>query len=436
AASSPEDRGAAPDRGVRSGGGALKKVLSRKDTVYEPAFFHPKRPELYLLSDEGRDLVGCAKINLMLEPRLEFVFAEEGKDVNCSYSPADDLSMVQWSYEGRKDTKVFLGALESEVRPALPEKSILAGLFRVRGKDKAILQLRSADNPGEYYETGLKAPGKLKAVSKLNRSSIEPKRFAKSWDLYTPSFDGRQIHGIVYAPEAWVKGTKRYPAIVWPHGGPDWSESHDFRAAFQFWALNGFVVFAPNFRGSLGYGKAFETLNDGDWGGGHIKDLVWGKRALEKLPYVDPDRIFIAGGSFGGYSVLSAITQYPREFKAAAAYVALANLFTFLKSIPPDPAWQAEFLKEVGDPVKDEALLKERSPFFHADRVAIPLKIWQAENDVRTVKAEMDAFTARLKELGIPVDYVVLPREGHGLSRKESLRQIMEGTVEFFRKSL
>src|SRR5690606_5387765 len=138
------------------------------------------------------------------------------------------------------------------------------------------------------------------------------------------------------------------------------------------------------------------TLNDKDWGGGHIKDLIWAKRAMEKLDFIDKDRIYIVGARFGGFSTLSTITQNPKEFEGAVAIVALANLFTFMKSIPEDPAWQAEFLTEVGDPVKDKKLYEERSPYFHAEKIAIPLKIYQAENDVRTVKAEMDQFVAKL----------------------------------------
>ncbi|TBR20853.1 S9 family peptidase [bacterium] len=412
-------------------------LLAKADTVYEAAFFHPERAELWVTSDDGRDRVGCASVSLS-SPTLVWTRAEDGKDVWCAYDRRADLSTLTSAYDGRRTLRVFEGAFDREVPLPLPEKAFVSNLAWVRGTTRAVARVSAYDNPGDYFEFDLweGADQPLLKVTKLNVSSIDPALFGKSEDLRFKSFDGLDIHGIVYAPEAWKKDGAKRPAIVWPHGGPDFAESHDWRAIFQFWNLNGFVVFAPNFRGSLGYGKKFETLNDRDWGGGHIEDVVWGKRELAKLPYVDPERVFIAGGSFGGYSTLSAVTKHPAEFRAAAAFVALANLFTFLKSIPPDPAWQNEFAREVGDPVKDEALLKERSPFFHADQVKVPLKVWQAENDVRTVKAEMDAFTGKLRELGIPVEYVVLPDEGHSFQRKESLEQVLQGTVDFFRKNL
>lgn len=412
-------------------------LLAKPDTVYEAKFFHPERAELWVDSDDGRDRVGCAKVALS-SPTVVWAHADEGKDLWCAYDRRSDLSTLTSAYDGRRTLRVFEGAFDREVPLPFPDKTFVSNLAWVRGTTRAVARASAYDNPGDYFEFDLweGSDQPLLKVTKLNLSSIDPALFGTSEDLRFKSFDGLDVHGIVYAPAAWKKDGLKRPAIVWPHGGPDHAESHDWRAIFQFWNLNGFVVFAPNFRGSLGYGKKFETLNDRDWGGGHIEDVVWGKRELAKLPYVDPERIFIAGGSFGGFSTLSAITKHPAEFRAAAAFVALANLFTFLKSIPPDPAWQSEFGREVGDPVKDAALLQERSPFFNADKVKVPLKVWQAENDVRTVKAEMDVYTARLKELGIPVDYVVLAQEGHSIQRKENLEQIFQGVVDFFRKHL
>lgn len=412
-------------------------LLAKPDTVYEATFFHPEKAELWVDSDDGRDRVGCAVVSLS-SPTLVWTRAEEGKDIWCSYDRRADLSTLTSAYDGRRTLRVFEGAFDREVPLPLPEKAFVSNLAWVRGTTRAVARVSAYDSPGDYVEFDLweGAEQPLLKITKLNLSAIDPAHFGVSEDLRFKSFDGLDIHGIVYAPAAWKKDGVKRPAIVWPHGGPDYAESHDWRAIFQFWNLNGFVVFAPNFRGSLGYGKKFETLNDRDWGGAHIEDVVWGKRELAKLPYVDAERVFIAGGSFGGFSTLSAVTKHPTEFRAAAAFVALANLFTFMRSIPPDPAWQNEFGREVGDVDKDQALLQDRSPYFHADKVKVPLKIWQAENDVRTVRAEMDNFTARLKEFGIPVEYVILANEGHSIQRKENLEQIFQGVVDFFRKNL
>ncbi len=415
---------------------ALKKILAKAATRYEPSFFDSESEFLYLNSDEASDRMGCAKIALSNPTKLIWIKTDANKDLECHYKEKSDVTAVVATFDGRIQIDILTGVFGEPISVPFPERAIVSQLSVIPGTTRAVARILTSDSPGNYYEFDI-SPGadtQLTQISELNRSSI--KDFAKSMDLYYDSYDGMKIHGIVYAKGDWVDKAVKRPAIVWPHGGPDGQELHIFHPFFQYWVQKGFVVFAPNFRGSTGYGKKFETLNDGDWGGGHIKDVVYGKRALANLPYVDEKNIFIVGASFGGFSTLSAITQYPKEFKGAVAMVAIANLFTFMKSIPPDPAWQGEFITEIGDPVKDKEFYKERSPFFSAAKIAIPLKIYQAENDVRTVKAEMDTFVAELKQHQVPVDYEILEKEGHSISRSENWEKVLQGTVDFLSKQL
>lgn len=415
--------------------GKITKALARKATNYNASFFSPDSRTLYVISNHLRDRTACGKISVSQPKRLTWAHVKPDRDIKCYQQRSGDITFLLEFFQGQVITRPFTGVFEKELAIPAPERSLVSNFVRLPDESTAYVRIVQANNPGDYYRfdisKGKAAP--LERLAKMNISKIPDSEFAKSYDLNYKSFDGFQIHGIVYAKEEWTKGDKKYPVILWPHGGPDSQELHSYHPFFQYWALNDFVVFAPNFRGSTGYGKKFETLNDRDWGGGHIKDLIAGKKALEKLPYVDSSRIFIVGASFGGYSTLSAITQYPTEFKGAVAIVALANLFTFYKSIPPDPAWQNEFLTELGDPVKDEKLYRARSPYFFAEKIQIPLKIFQAENDIRTVKAEMDQFVERLNKHKIPVEYVVLENEGHGFARTETWQTVLQGTVEFLK---
>ncbi len=412
--------------------GKTRKILSTKATKYMPAFFHPSKNELYLNSDYKSDRIGCAKIIMTRPSKLHWVKTDSKKDLECHFKEVDKISVVVETFDGRINVRLFTSVLGQEIVTPFPKKAIVSQFTLVPGSQKAIAKMVTANSPSEYYMFDLEdGTEKLTAISNLNRSAISKDSFAKSFDLYYKSFDGLGVHGIVYAKEEWLKSNEKHPVILWPHGGPDSQEFHIFHPFFQYWVLNGYVVLAPNFRGSTGYGKRFETLNDRDWGGAHIKDLIYGKRELAKLPYVDANRMFIVGASFGGFSTLSTITQYPDEFQGAVAIVALANLFTFMKSIPQDPAWQSEFLTEIGHPVKNKKFYRERSPYFHAKNIKIPLKIYQAENDIRTVKAEMDQFVDQLIKHKIPVQYEVLLKEGHGLARTESWEKVLGGTVAF-----
>ncbi len=413
-----------------------KLFFRKKNSTFEPAFIDFKTMSLYGNTDYKRDRTGCAKIPFNKPNQVYYVKEEKNKDVRCGYGEWSKLYYISKSFNGRSDLtfykKMFADPIEV---PQLLNNQTVRAIFYDRKTGKMLLKYSAANSPGSLYWFDIKN-NQTSQVLDYNRSSIPQSALATSYDFEYESFDGLKIHGILYAKEDWKKSGKKYPLVVWPHGGPDFYESHNYRKWFQYLALNDFVVFAPNFRGSAGYGKKFETLNDKDWGGGHIRDLVEGRKAVEKLDWIDENNVFIFGGSFGGYSTLATTTFQPKAFKAAVGVVAIGNLFTFMKSIPPDEAWQAEFTREIGDPVKDKKLYEARSPFFHVDKIQIPLQIYQAENDVRTVKAEMDDFVAEMKKQGKPVAYTVLKDVGHGLARPEAQKQVAEGAVRFFKSQI
>ena len=416
---------------------SLVKLLDDNNTTYIPQFFSDDEKRLFFDSNKDRDRMGCAALPLD-NPSAGIQWQKTSKhaDFSCSYSPEGDITLVSSQSRGQEQYQLYRGIFEKPLGIKFPPRSVQSQFTVVPKSQNAIMRVSKSNDPGNFYMFPLNASGdaRLQAISQLNVSKIKDSDFASSYDFDYKSFDGLSIHGIIYAHDSWLKAPIKRPVILWPHGGPDHYESHQFHPFFQYWTAQGFVVFAPNFRGSTGYGKKFETLNDRDWGGGHIKDLIWGKKAISKLPYVNKEQIFIVGASFGGFSVLSAITQYPKASRGAVAMVALANLETFMESIPKDPAWQGEFISEVGDPVKDKELYRERSPYFHAENIRTPLLIYQAENDIRTVQAEMDQFVAKLKRNRIPVTYEVLKGEGHSISKTESWQKIMEGTIQFLNR--
>lgn len=410
--------------------------FKKKNSTFHPTFFGPDSKNLFGVTDYKRDRTGCARIPMTKPNHVYYVYEKKNKDVSCGYGEWSDLYVINESYKGRSELHLYKKMFRDEVPvPQLFNNQSVSTMAFDRTNNNLLLKYSAANNPGSLYNLNIKT-NKQTHVLDLNKSTIPADQLATSYDFEYKSFDGMNIHGILMAKPEWKNSGKKYPLVIWPHGGPDSHERHHYRHWFQYLALNGFVVYAPNVRGSTGYGKKFETLNDKDWGGGHIKDLVEARKAVEKLDYVDEDNAFIFGGSFGGYSTLATVTFEPDAFKAAVGFVAIGNLFTFMKSIPPDEAWQSEFTREIGDPEKDKKLYTERSPFFHVDKIKMPLKIYQAENDVRTVKAEMDQFVAELEKKGKPVQYTVLEDVGHGLERPEARKQVLEGTVEFFRAKM
>lgn len=413
----------------------ISTLFKHKNTVFNPTYFSPNEESLFGDTDYQNDRTGCAEISLK-KPKVKYILQDAQKDISCDYGEWSQLYFVTEKFKGRSSLRAFQRPFQDEIQfPNLFNNQSISAIDFDRKNHTLLLQYSAANNPGSLYLFSLKTKTPELALN-YNLSPLAEKDLATTYDFDYKSFDGLPVHGILHAKPEWLTSGKKYPLIVWPHGGPDHAESHNYRGIFQFLSLNGYVVFAPNYRGSTGYGKKFETLNDKDWGGAHIKDLIAGKNEVAKLPYIDANNIFILGGSFGGYSTLATITFQPQEFKAAVGVVAIGNLFTFMKSIPPDEAWQTEFKKEIGDPEKDKALYMDRSPFFHVKNIQIPLQIYQAENDVRTVKAEMDQFVEEMKKNNKPVQYTVLKDVGHGLETPRSRQQVYEGAVEFFNSFL
>lgn len=207
---------------------------------------------------------------------------------------------------------------------------------------------------------------------------------------------------------------------VYIHGGPDYQSMDEFNPTIQLLVQRGFTVVAPNYRGSTGYGRRFNHLNDGDLGGGDLLDVVEAKKLL------GCSRVAVLGASYGGYLTLMCVTQFPDEWCCAAAIVPFVNWFT-------EKEHEREVLK-LYDEVKmgsDEKLLRERSPIYSAHRIRVPLLVLAGENDPRCPAEETLQLVEKLRGLNVKVEYKVYPGEGHAFLKKEDWVDRVKRTVEF-----
>jgi dipeptidyl aminopeptidase/acylaminoacyl peptidase len=208
--------------------------------------------------------------------------------------------------------------------------------------------------------------------------------------------------------------------VLLVHGGPWGRDSHGYYSYHQWLANRGYAVLSVNFRGSTGFGKAFISKGDLQWGRKMHDDLLDAVEWAVKSGVTTRDKVAIMGGSYGGYATLAGMTFTPTTFACGVDIVGPSNLFTLLETIPP--YWESiklQFYKRMGDPTTDEgrALLKERSPLNYADRISRPLLIGQGANDPRVNVRESDQIVAAMNAKRIPVTYVVFPDEGHGFAR-------------------
>lgn len=206
-----------------------------------------------------------------------------------------------------------------------------------------------------------------------------------------------------------------------PHGGPWARDTWGYNPEVQFLAARGYAVLQMNFRGSTGYGRKFTELGYKQWGQTMQNDITDGVEWLIKQGIADPKRVAIYGASYGGYATLAGVTFTPDLYACAIDYVGVANLFTFMQTIPPYWKPLLDMMYEmVGDPVKDKEMMEKYSPVFHVDQIKAPLFVAQGANDPRVNKAESDQMVEALKKRGIEVEYMVKDNEGHGFHNEEN----------------
>jgi dipeptidyl aminopeptidase/acylaminoacyl peptidase len=273
----------------------------------------------------------------------------------------------------------------------------------------------SDNDPGEVFlfdRRTKKTESQYKVREKLPREAL-----ACMETIRYKSSDGLEIPAYLTIP----KGAKRpMPLVVLPHGGPWARDIWGYNGTAQFLANRGYAVLQPNFRASTGFGKKFLNAGNGKWGETMQDDLTFGVKHLVANGAVDPKRVAIMGGSYGGYATLAGVAFTPDLYAAGVAIVAPSNLLTLLDSIPA--YWEAgrkSLYMRMADPgiAEGKAQLMRQSPLNSASKIKSPLLVVQGANDPRVNQAESDQIVIALRDRNFPVEYLVAPDEGHGFKR-------------------
>ena len=298
-----------------------------------------------------------------------------------------------------------------------------------------LISASSDTEPGEIYlfdRKNHKLALQYKVREKLPRGSL-----AEMKPVHYKSSDGLEIPAYLTLPKG--VPAKNLPTIMFPHGGPWARDTWGYNGYAQFFANRGYAVLSMNFRGSTGYGKKFIDAGNKEWGRKMQDDITWGVKYLVDAGIADPKRVGIFGGSYGGYATLAGVAFTPDLYAAAVDLVGPSNLITLLDSIPP--YWESIrqlFYQRMGNPTTPEgkALLVERSPLTSAGKIKTPLLILQGLNDPRVNHAESEQIVIALRDRGFPVEYILIPDEGHGFARPVNNMASVMATEIFFAKYL
>ena len=302
--------------------------------------------------------------------------------------------------------------------------------------EKSWLVSASSDTePGETYLFDRRTH-KLTLQYKV-RESLPRESLSQMKSIRYKSSDGLEIPAYLTLPKS-IQG-KNLPTIIFPHGGPWARDFWGYNGYAQFFANRGYAVLSMNFRGSTGYGKKFLDAGNEQWGRLMQDDITWGVKYLVAEGIADPKRVGIFGGSYGGYATLAGVTTTPDLYAAGVELFGPSNLITLMESIPP--YWESirvMFYKRMGDPTTPEgkALLIERSPLTSASKIKTPLMIAQGANDPRVNHAESEQIVIALRDRGFPVEYLLIPDEGHGFARPVNNMAAVMATEKFFAQYL
>jgi dipeptidyl aminopeptidase/acylaminoacyl peptidase len=249
--------------------------------------------------------------------------------------------------------------------------------------------------------------------------------------VHYPSRDGKfAISAFAYVPNN-IKPNGKFPAIVYIHGGPASQFEDSFNPLVQYLVNQGYLIIAPNYRGSLGYGKEFMNANFRDEGGNDLNDVLDAAAWISKSPFVDPKKLVVMGRSYGGYLTMMAVTKAPNLWAAGVPIVPFVNWFTEIQN--EDPELRQGDLAIMGDPVENKKLYEDRSPINFISQVKAPLLIMAGGNDPRCPKSEAQQVADTIRKNGGIAQLKIYENEGHVFARVENQIDAYQRVSDFLK---
>ena len=238
------------------------------------------------------------------------------------------------------------------------------------------------------------------------------------------------MEGVLTLPPSGA--AKALPAVVLPHGGPfGVNDTAGFDWIAQAFASRGYAVFQPNFRGSGGYGAAFQAAGHGEWGRKMQTDISDGLAELVKQGIVDPKRVCIVGASYGGYAALAGVTLQQGLYRCAVSYAGIGDVARMVDDDASATNYDPIMVRNLKEEIGIGRDLKAVSPMRFVDKVSVPVLLIHGTNDTVVPFSQSSRMADALRQAGKTVDLVTLPSEDHWLSRSETRLAMLQATVDF-----
>ncbi|MXR41154.1 alpha/beta fold hydrolase [Halobaculum sp. WSA2] len=356
---------------------------------------------------------------------------EDGGEWNVDGVVVDeDTNRVAYSRNVEGYTELTVGEftapdrIDAFAEPDLPE-CVAGGVSFGPDADRVAVTVTGSTVNTNTYVVDVKS-GETTRWTHAATAGISEDTFVEPELVHYPTFDGREIPAFFSTPDDAGEGDT--PVVVDIHGGPESQRRPSFNAVKQYFLNNGYAVFEPNVRGSAGYGKAYSHLDDVERRMDSVADIEAAVEWLHDHPAVDDERIVAMGGSYGGFMVLAAMTEYPDLWAAGIDIVGIASFVTFLENTGD---WRRELREaEYGSLEEDREFLESVSPINHVDEIAAPLFVLHGANDPRVPVGEAEQIVEEASE-HVPTRKLIFEDEGHGFSKLENRIEAYRAIVEF-----
>lgn len=389
---------------------------------YMPPVWLPDSSGFLSATNEDRDTLAIARYDLSSSRWT--VLVESEWDLLCFGEATGASLLVEANEDGYSRLELRdPETLELRKEVPLPGRGIAEHFVFSPDGTKVAFAFSTPSEPHQIwlYEDGSARPRRLTDLGRVE-GGVEPELHR------VESFDGETVPVFLFLPE----GDGPFPVVVTVHGGPEgqWRPwySSGFGAFTQYLLSHGYAVAAPNVRGSTGYGKRFEHLDDVERRLDSVADLASLHAWLSMRPEIDGSRAVVYGRSYGGYMVLAALAFQPELWAAGIEFVGISNLRTFLENTSP---WRRAAREREYGPLSDPELLERLSPWSRLDEIRAPLFIEHGRNDPRVPVSESEAIHAELVRRGVRCELVIYEDEGHPVEKLPNRIDVFERAVAF-----
>ncbi|WP_071458694.1 alpha/beta hydrolase family protein [Bacillus massilinigeriensis] len=388
-------------------------TLHKGEAGFKSVHFSRDASKLYLLTNIGREFYGLASLSL-------------------ASGEVSWLCRDPWDYEGlvmnKEKTKLAFSVNEGGVSRGVIA-DLLSGRFYTWDTPVGVISDLSFSSDGKKLAYAFSGPGFPQEIWRLKLSEATPDRLTDFGELGEDvrkelehemisyrTFDGMEVPAFLYRPSSIIQ--EPLPAVIYLHGGPESQSRASYSSFVTYLVRKGYVVCAPNFRGSTGYGKSYTHLDDGRKRMNAVSDIVFLAEWLKSEGSTDPARISLLGGSYGGFLVLAALTHYPQLWASGISIVGISSIRSFLENTSP---WRRRHREaEYGTVERDGDFFDRIDPVHHTDRIRSPLMLIHGANDPRVPIGESEQMAAKLRARHHPVTYIRFEDEGHSLLKMKN----------------